>query len=83
MFIRLGDAHATKTHLNNSSSFVMFFQICEILEHVMWVMIRFQYASDSVISIKYCARVDILRNIVDFHLEGQVPSYFKMDLGCV
>lgn len=40
--------------------------------------------SYSVISIEFWgARADTLRNIVDFHPEGQVPSYFKTNLGRV
>lgn len=39
--------------------------------------------SCSAISIEFWARADILRNTVDFHPEGQVPSYFKTDLGRV
>lgn len=40
--------------------------------------------SCSAISIEFGgARADTLRNTVDFHPEGQVPSYFKMNLGRV
>lgn len=47
---------ANKTHLKNYICFeIIAFQICEILERAMWVMIRFQYVSLSVISIECVA----------------------------
>lgn len=47
----------------------------------MWVMIMFQYVSRGAISIVGDASMSCAT--VDFHPEGQEPSYFKTDLGRV